>query len=101
MSFKTIKSLVLKKRNEIHDINQSLGLSKRESEVVYFLFCGMTNRDMGKKMIVTEKTIKFHLSNIYKRLNVSNRLNLLLDYPCDNLMKEKISIGNSLPTGKV
>ena len=61
----------------------------------------MTNRDIGKKMIVTEKTIKFHLSNIYKRLNVSNRLNLLLDYPCDNLMKEKISIGNSLPTGKV
>ena len=90
MSFKTIKSLVLNKKDEIYKINESLGFSKRQSEVVYLLFCGLTNRGIGQKLRVSEKAIKAHLSNIYKNSNVNNRINLLLDYPYDEIFKEKI-----------
>ena len=34
---------------------------------------GLTNARIGKQLCVTEQTVKFHLSNIYRKLGVSNR----------------------------
>ncbi len=34
---------------------------------------GLTNATIGKQLWVTEQTVKFHLSNIYRKLGVSNR----------------------------
>jgi DNA-binding NarL/FixJ family response regulator len=34
---------------------------------------GNTNVEMASMLWVTEQTIKFHLSNLYRKLNVSNR----------------------------
>ena len=34
---------------------------------------GLSNQAVGKMLWVTEQTVKFHLSNIYRKLNVSNR----------------------------
>jgi DNA-binding NarL/FixJ family response regulator len=33
----------------------------------------MTNAQIGRELWVTEQTVKFHLSNIYRKLGVSNR----------------------------
>ena len=34
---------------------------------------GLSNRAMSQELWVTEQTVKFHLSNIYRKLGVSNR----------------------------
>jgi DNA-binding CsgD family transcriptional regulator len=34
---------------------------------------GHSNAQLAKMLWVTEQTVKFHLSNIYRKLNVSNR----------------------------
>ena len=34
---------------------------------------GLTNARIGKQLCVTEQTVKFHLSNIYRKLGVTNR----------------------------
>jgi DNA-binding CsgD family transcriptional regulator len=49
------------------------GLTRREVEVLQLVSSGMTNRAVARALWVTSETVKFHLSNIYRKLDVSNR----------------------------
>jgi DNA-binding NarL/FixJ family response regulator len=48
-------------------------LSARELEVLRLVAAGSTNGEIARKLWVTEQTVKFHLSNIYRKLEVGNR----------------------------
>lgn len=48
-------------------------LTGREREILALVADGLTNARIGKELWVTEQTVKFHLSNIYRKLEVSNR----------------------------
>jgi DNA-binding NarL/FixJ family response regulator len=48
-------------------------LTQRELEILRLAADGHTNDEMAKKLWVTEQTVKFHLSNIYRKLGVANR----------------------------
>jgi DNA-binding NarL/FixJ family response regulator len=48
-------------------------LTKRELEILRLVAEGLSNAELAKLLWVTEQTVKFHLSNIYRKLNVSNR----------------------------
>jgi DNA-binding NarL/FixJ family response regulator len=48
-------------------------LTKRELEILRLVAEGHSNADMARKLWVTEQTVKFHLSNIYRKLDVANR----------------------------
>ena len=48
-------------------------LTPRELEILGLLAEGRSNAQLAKVLWVTEQTIKFHLSNIYRKLGVSNR----------------------------
>jgi DNA-binding NarL/FixJ family response regulator len=48
-------------------------LTAREREILGLVSEGMTNAQIGRELWVTEQTVKFHLSNIYRKLGVSNR----------------------------
>lgn len=48
-------------------------LSGREREVLYLVAAGSTNGEIARKLWVTEQTVKFHLSRIYRKLGVANR----------------------------
>jgi two-component system response regulator DevR len=49
------------------------GLTKREVEILQLVAEGYSNSQLAKMLWVTEQTVKFHLSNIYRKLDVSNR----------------------------
>ena len=49
------------------------GLTKRELEILRLVASGSSNSQMAKLLWVTEQTVKFHLSNIYRKLDVANR----------------------------
>src|SRR5436305_3737408 len=49
------------------------GLTKRESEILRLVSDGHSNGELARMLWVTEQTVKFHLSNIYRKLDVSNR----------------------------
>ncbi len=49
------------------------GLTKREVEVIAGLAAGLSNRDLAKKLFISEKTVGRHLANIYVKLGVSSR----------------------------
>jgi DNA-binding NarL/FixJ family response regulator len=48
-------------------------LTRRELEILQLVSCGLSNARVAGSLWVTEQTVKFHLSNIYKKLGVSNR----------------------------
>ena len=48
-------------------------LTARELEILRAVAEGHTNARIGRLLWVTEQTVKFHLSNIYRKLGVSNR----------------------------
>jgi DNA-binding NarL/FixJ family response regulator len=48
-------------------------LTAREREILGLAANGLTNARIGRELWVTEQTVKFHLSNIYRKLGVSNR----------------------------
>jgi DNA-binding NarL/FixJ family response regulator len=48
-------------------------LTERELEIVRLVGEGHSNRELARMLWVTEQTVKFHLTNIYKKLGVSNR----------------------------
>ena len=50
-----------------------LGLSRRECEVVHELVQGLSNKAIARTLDLTEHTVKFHLKNIFRKLDVSRR----------------------------
>jgi DNA-binding NarL/FixJ family response regulator len=53
--------------------HESLGLTQRELELLCLVASGATNSRLASQLFVTEQTVKFHLSNIYRKLGVANR----------------------------
>lgn len=48
-------------------------LTKREREILALAAEGRSNAQLAKTLWVTEQTVKFHLSNVYRKLGVTNR----------------------------
>ncbi|MGZ4418694.1 MAG: LuxR C-terminal-related transcriptional regulator, partial [Gaiellaceae bacterium] len=49
------------------------GLTDRELGILKAVARGLSNQAIGKELWVTEQTVKFHLTNIYRKLGVANR----------------------------
>jgi DNA-binding NarL/FixJ family response regulator len=61
------QSLTLSKKED------APGLTRREVEILRLVAQGHSNAELAKKLWITEQTVKFHLSNIYRKLGASNR----------------------------
>lgn len=55
------------------DSLQSLGLARREAEVLFWTGKGYTALEVAEIMTISELTVKKHLQNGYKKLGVKNR----------------------------
>lgn len=53
-------------------------LTSREREVAVLASNGSVNKEIARELGITERTVKFHLSLIFEKLNVSDRLQLAL-----------------------
>jgi DNA-binding NarL/FixJ family response regulator len=66
---------------------QDLGLTPREMQIIALIVAGYTNKDLAKELNISQNTSKHHLTNIFNKLGVSNRLELVL-YAIDNRLVE-------------
>ena len=48
-------------------------LTKREKDVLALLVKGSSNKDMADTLFISEKTVKNHLTSIFRKLNVKDR----------------------------
>jgi two-component system nitrate/nitrite response regulator NarL len=52
---------------------KAAGLTDRELEIMRAVVRGLSNRAVARELWVTEQTVKFHLTNIYRKLGITNR----------------------------
>jgi DNA-binding NarL/FixJ family response regulator len=48
-------------------------LSEREAVILEAVARGLSNREIGGELWISEQTVKFHLGNLYRKLGVSSR----------------------------
>jgi len=53
-------------------------LTKKEKEVVYLILEGLTNDAIATKLNTTTRTIKAHITSIFQKLHINDRLSLVL-----------------------
>jgi DNA-binding NarL/FixJ family response regulator len=61
-------------------------LTKKEVEILYLLPKGLSIKDMALRLYLTEATIKSHMYAIYKKLEVSNRVQAISKARDNNLL---------------
>jgi len=63
----------LPEKTSQEDAVRAAGLTHRETTILKALARRLSNEAIGKELWVAEQTVKFHLTNIYRKLGVSNR----------------------------
>lgn len=58
---------------KLHKNNAENELTRREYEVLSLIADGMNNKDIADKLFISEKTVKNHVSSIFKKINVNDR----------------------------
>ena len=59
------------------DENQARMLTKREVQVLDLIGRGLTSSEAAEMLYLSKRTVDYHLSKIYEKLNVSNRVQAL------------------------
>jgi DNA-binding NarL/FixJ family response regulator len=65
-------------RHEAAVKEMSKALSPREIEIVRLICKGLRNKEIAGKLFINEGTVKIHIHNIYKKLDVDGRMDLVL-----------------------
>ncbi len=58
--------------------NVSTILTRRERQIITFLSMGASNQQIAEQLFVSENTVKTHLHNIFKKIDVKNRVQALI-----------------------
>ena len=54
--------------------SQPVKLTRREREVLNLIAQGHRSREVAEQLVISKRTVDFHLANIYHKLRVTNRL---------------------------
>ena len=65
-----------------------IDLTEREKEVLSLLVDGMTNQEIAEKLVVSKSTVKFHVSSILNKLQVSSRTEAVARALQEDLLSE-------------
>jgi DNA-binding NarL/FixJ family response regulator len=49
------------------------GLTRREADILELLAAGNSNREISRRLFLSEKTVKAHLASVFRKLGVTNR----------------------------
>lgn len=67
--------LASKIKNTTHPLSS---LTEQEKRTLQLVAMGLSNREIGERLDISEKTVKFHIGNIFRKLNVRNRVEATL-----------------------
>lgn len=64
----------LEEKDSNKELDKIRQLTKREYEVLSLIAEGLSNKDIADKLFISEKTVKNHVSSIFKKLDVNDRI---------------------------
>ena len=53
-------------------------MTLREQQILRQIVAGCTNKEISEKFFISEETVKHHLTNLFEKLGVTNRLELAI-----------------------
>jgi DNA-binding NarL/FixJ family response regulator len=90
----TIRGFLL--RTEVR-VLPDFGLTVRETEIASRIAAGRSNKEVGQEFAICERTVKHHLTNIFRKVGVSSRLELAVlvreHIPPQTPMPDRIQVG--------
>lgn len=69
------------------DCPNKKNLTKREYEVITLIAEGLNNKEIAKRLFISEKTVKNHVSNIFKKIEVTDRIQAAIFAYKNNIKK--------------
>jgi DNA-binding NarL/FixJ family response regulator len=60
-------------RDQSGQRSQEAGLTRRETDILELLAVGHSNREISRRLFLSEKTVKAHLASVFRKLGVTNR----------------------------
>jgi DNA-binding NarL/FixJ family response regulator len=73
-----VSELVRNRSADAHDTTKIASLTKREHEIISCIAEGLRNRQVGERLFISEATVRNHVSSILDKLELSDRLELVL-----------------------
>jgi two-component system response regulator DegU len=67
-----VAATLLRRRGPANRMNANQ-LSPRETDIIRLIAQGLSNRDIGRRLILSEKTVKNHVSHIFSKLHFTTR----------------------------
>ena len=75
-----------KNNDDVANKNSIDSLTRREKDVLISIARGMSNKEIGFSLKISERTVKNHVSNIFKKINVMDRTQAALFAIRNNLV---------------
>jgi DNA-binding NarL/FixJ family response regulator len=73
----TLREVLRGNSGKHHDIH----LTKKETDILHYVCSGFTNKEIAKRLFISEQTVKSHCNHLFKKFGVSSRLKLALCAP--------------------
>lgn len=89
MGESVIPSIMTKKLLSLHqgeNKTEDNSLTSREMEVLLKLVEGLSNKEIANRLFISDKTVKIHVSNIYRKLDVKSRSQAIIYAVQNNLV---------------
>lgn len=74
---KKYRSVHLAYEESLENIFAKYALTQREQEIIRLILEGASNKDIERKLFISSSTVRNHIYNIYQKLDVRNRLELI------------------------
>ncbi len=58
-------------------IYANYGITNREKEIIQLIISGKSNKEIGEILFISVKTVKYHVYNVYRKLKIKNRIELI------------------------
>lgn len=87
-----VANRLIRELNRAEQKNEAVNLTRREMDVLYFLVKGNSNKEIAESMFISEKTVKNHLTSIFKKIGVKDRTQAALFALKNKIIDENYTI---------